>query len=189
MSRLRVAPRHAGAALAAAWLALGCATQAQTDFDPNAQFDRYRTFAWQATEGEMGEALAGQADPLLLRRIREAIEEGLVAKGYQKVEDRNSADFVVSFSVGSREKLQPQSQVSIGFGSFGRYGGGGVGVSTPVAGQSTTEGTLAIDIFDGESQEAVWHGSASKEVTPSMDRAVLVNEVVGAILAKFPPER
>ena len=87
------------ALLAAGLAALGCATQAQSDFDPNAQFDHYRSFAWLASEGETGEAMSGQADPLLVRRIREAIEQDLVAKGYQKVEDRADADFVVGFSV------------------------------------------------------------------------------------------
>ncbi len=187
MTRAR-APRAAGGpALVVLLAALGCATRAYTDFDANARFDHYRSFAWLASEGEMAEALREQADPLLLRRIREAIEERLVAGGYQRVEDRENADFLVSFSVGSREKLDPQSQVSIGIGSYGSYGGWGV--SAPVATQSYTEGTLAIDIFDGQSQQAVWHGTASKQITPSMDRAVLVNDVVGAILEKFPPQR
>jgi hypothetical protein len=39
------------------------------------------------------------------------------------------------------------------------------------------------------SHQAVWHGWASKRVSASMDREKLVADVVGAILAKFPPER
>lgn len=175
------------AALLLLFAVSGCATRAYTDSDPNARFDRYRSFAWFAAQEQMAEAMSGQADPLLLRRIREAIENGLVAKGYQKVEDRESADFLVSFSVGSRERLQPQSQVRIGIGSYGRYGGWSA--SAPVATQSYAEGTLAIDVFDGESRKPVFHGWAARPVKPSMDRAVLVDDVVGAILAKFPPER
>lgn len=174
-------------ALALALAAFGCATAAHTDFDPNARFDHYRSFAWLASEGEMAEAMSGQADPLLLRRIRETIERELVARGYRRVDERADADFVVGFSVASKERLQPRSQVSIGIGSFGRHGGWAV--SGPVASQSQTEGTLSIDIFDAESQQPVWHGSASKPISPSTDRAVLVDEVVGAILAEFPPER
>jgi hypothetical protein len=176
-----------GALLALGLALLGCATRAHTDFDPNAQFDHYRTFAWLTPEGEMAEATSSQADPLLLRRIREAIERDLVAKGYRRVDDRADADFVVGFSIASKEKLQPRSQVSVGIGSWGRHGGWAV--SAPVAAESQSEGTLSIDVFDGRSQQPVWHGSASKPISPSTDREVLVNDVVGAILAEFPPER
>ena len=135
----------------------------------------------------MAEAMGGQADPLLLRRVRETIERDLVAKGYRRVDERADADFVVGFGIASQERLTPRSQVSVGIGSFGRHGGWAV--SAPVASQSQTEGTLSIDIFDGESEQPVWHGSATKPISPSTDRAVLVNDVVGAILAGFPPDR
>jgi len=167
-------------------LAAGCATKAYVDFDPEARFDRFRTWAWLQDEARTSEEAAGGADPLLLRRIRTTIANGLVAKGYSQVDDPASADFAVSFSVGAREKLE-QSQVSVGTGWGGRYGGWYA--TAPVAAQSYTEGTLAIDVFDVRSQQAVWHGRASRRVTPSMDREELVNDVVGAILAKFPPER
>ena len=54
---------------------------------------------------------------------------------------------------------------------------------------SYTEGTLAIDVFDGKTHVAVWHGWATRRIGDSTDRAKLVDEVVGAILAKFPPPR
>jgi hypothetical protein len=190
MSWIRPAP------VAAVWslllaLGAGCATRAHVDFDPNAPFDRYQTYAWLTSRSglEQGqEQVHGEADPLLLRRIREAIDEGLAAKGYRRLDDPAAADFVVNFTVGAREKIRPTSSVGIGMGSYGSWGWGW-GISAPVSAESYTEGTLAIDIFDAQRKEAVWHGRASRRVTESMDRAELVNDVVGAILKKFPPPR
>ena len=172
-----------------AWLTLGCAgVQARSDFDPNARFDTYRTFAWLSEEPGTLEGGGGteEIDPLLARRIHESIEDHLEAKGYRKVDDLAAADFAVSFSVGRKEKIKIQSSPTPG---VGRYGYGGWYAASSVSATSYTEGTLGIDIFDGKSHLAVWHGWASKRINQTTDRAALVDEVVGAILAKFPPPR
>ncbi len=184
--------RHRPAcALLLAWIAVGCAgVKAQSDFDPNARFDSYKTFAWIGEQpGTLPSGSGGaqqDIDPLLARRIQSSIESYLEAKGYQKVEGLEAADFAVSFSVGRREKIQVQSYPT-GGGYYG-YGGWYAG-SSSVSARSYTEGTLVIDIFDGKSHLAVWHGSATKRVDESMDRAKVVDEVVRAILEKFPPPR
>jgi len=172
-----------------AWVTVGCAwVQARSDFDPNARFDNYRSFAWLSEEPGTLPSGAGtdDVDPLLMRRIHESIESHLEAQGYRKLDDLAAADFAVSFSVVSREKIQIQSSPTLG-GGYYRYGGWYAGAS--VSAISYTEGTLAIDIFDGRSHLAVWHGWASKRVNETTDRAALVDEVVSAILAKFPPPR
>lgn len=168
---------------------MGCAgVQARSDFDPNAHFDSYRSFAWISEEpGRLpGATETEDVDPLLARRIRETIERHLEARGFQKVDDPAAADFGVSFSVGRREKIQVYSGPTVGGGYWG-YGGWYAGSS--MSATSYTEGTLAIDVFDGESHLAVWHGWASKRIQQSADRAAVVDEVVGAILARFPPPR
>ena len=173
-----------------AWIAVGCAgVKAQSDFDPNARFDSYKTFAWIGDQpGTLPSDSGGtqkSVDPLLARRIQSSIESYLEAKGYQKVEDLQAADFAVSFSVARKEKIQVQSYPTYA----GGYGYGGWYSGSSVSARSYTEGTLAIDVFDGKSHLAVWHGWASKRVDETMDRAALVDEVVRAILEKFPPPR
>ena len=180
---------HPACVLLLAWITLGCAgVQARSDFDPNARFDSYRTFAWLGEESGTLSRGAGseEVDPLLARRIRESIESHLEARGYRKLDDPAAADFAVSFSVGKREKIQIQSSPTLGGGYYG-YGGWYAGSN--VSATSYTEGTLAIDIFDGRSHLAVWHGWATKRLNQTTDRAALVDEVVSAILAKFPPPR
>ena len=175
-----------------AWLVVGCVgIQAKSDYDPNARFDTYHTFAWTGEEpGRLPSEAGGERkplDPLLARRIKEAIDTQLEAKGYKLTQDLEAADFAVSFSVGTREKIRVQSSPS--YYGRGYYGYGGWYAGSSVSAQSYTEGTLAIDIFDGKSHMAVWHGWATKRVSETSDRAKVVDEVVSAILAKFPPPR
>lgn len=183
---------HSVRILALACAVVGCAgIQAQSDYDPNARFDTYHTFAWIGEEpGKLPEGSGGEKkpiDPLLARRIKEAIEHHLEAKGYELTKDLAGADFAVSFSVGVREKLRVQSTPN--YYGTGYYGYGGWYAGSSVSAHSYTEGTLAIDIFDGKSHLAIWHGWASTRVDQKSDRARLVDEVVAAILAKFPPPR
>ena len=117
--------RRAGGALLALVLAAGCAgVRGYSDFDPNARFDTYRSYAWIRGEpvlAKAAEAGAGRLDPLLERRIRSSIDDHLESKGYRLVEDTEAADFAISFSVGSREKIQVTS--TPGPTWYGRYGG------------------------------------------------------------------
>jgi hypothetical protein len=173
-----------------AWLAVGCAgVQARSDFDPNARFDSYRTFAFLGKEpGTLPEGAGSEgADPLLARRIHEAIESHLEARGYRNVDDAATADFALSFSLGSREKIQVHSSPTLVGGGYWAWGGWYAGTS--VSATSYTEDTLAIDVFDGGSHLAVWHGWASRRISQTSDRAAVVDEVVNAILARFPPGR
>src|SRR5262245_18693275 len=96
--------RHrAASVLLLAWLTVACAgVQARSDFDLNARFDTYRTFALLDEEqGTLSGVTSTEGvDPLLARRIQESIETHLAARGYRKVDDPAAADFVVSFTVG-----------------------------------------------------------------------------------------
>jgi hypothetical protein len=180
--------RHrASCVLLLAWFSVACAgVQARSDFDPNARFDTYRSFALLGEQGTLsGETSTQGVDPLLARRIRESIASNLEARGYEKLDDPAAADFVISFSLGKQEKIQIQSSPVLA----GRYYGYGGWYGSNVSATSYTEGTLSIDVFDGRSHLAVWHGWASKRVSDTTDRAALVDEVVNAILAKFPPSR
>ena len=171
-----------------AWLGVACAgVRARSDFDPNAAFDTYHSYVWAGEEpGRLaGAAETGDVDPLLARRIRESIEQHLAARGYRKVDDPADADFAIAFSVGTQEKIRIRSDPALG----GHWGYGGWYAGSGVSASSYTEGTLSIDVFDGRSHLAVWHGWASRRIPPSADRAALVDEVVGAILASFPPPR
>jgi hypothetical protein len=188
--------RSIGVALACVLLT-GCATgfKATHDHDPSHDFSEYQTFAW-ISENPMKVGRTVQApNPLLQPRIMDAVEAALVAKGYRQVEDPKNADFVLSFTIGSREKISVNSYPSMSLGySKGYPSHWGWGAAYHCCARDTqlrqyTTGILAIDVFDVEEHRPVWHGAASKTINEKDRENVekTVKAAVAAILADFPP--
>jgi hypothetical protein len=164
---------------------------AHYEYDTKAPFQDYMKFAWVTNEPLIRPAtgvsgMDPRLSPMLEREIRDAVERSLVARGYRQLTNPASADLVVSFSVGTREKIQVDShptRAGYRYGPYGGYGGWQSDVRT------YTEGVLAIDFFDVRSKEVVWHGWATKRLATSPDqdeRRENVNRVVEAVLEKFP---
>lgn len=128
-----------------------------------------------------------RVSPLNRRRIEQAIEKELSSKGFQKVNDRTSADFVVTYSVGARDRLDSQS-FPAPYGGSWRWGYPYFGRDVDV--QVYREGTLAVDVFDGKTHEPVWHGWATGRVTEKDIRhaAERIPPAVASILENFPPK-
>jgi hypothetical protein len=176
----------------------GCAStfKATHDHDANHDFTNYQTFAWISKNPMKVGQTAIAPNPLLEPRIMSALEKALVAKGYKWVGDAASADFVISFTVGSREEIKvdtyPSMSAGYGRGYPGHWGWGGpyYGVSsTETSVRQYTKGMLAVDIFDVKERRPVWHGVASKTINESdrenMDETI--KAAVDAIVAGFPP--
>ncbi len=189
-------------------------TSTRSTYDPGADFSGYRTYTWVTDElmVQPREATDPTVSPLVQQRIHDAIDRALQAKGF--VEDKTSPDFGVAFTVGLRDKVRVDHWGPYGgfyrpygvYGGAGRYGGGsGVGIGVGGGGvgfgvggggvgysRSTatnyTEGTLAIDVFDAQTQKPVWNGRATKIVDESDDRPEEIQETVNSALADFPPE-
>lgn len=171
--------------------------KATHDHDASHDFTGYQTFAWISKNPMKVGKMATAPNPLLEPRIMSALEAALVAKGYRPVADASSADFVISFTVGSREEIKVDSypSMSVGYGraypSGWGWGGAYYGVSaTETRVRQYTKGVLAIDVFDVKERRPVWHGVASKTISESdrEDRDETIRAAVDAIIAGFPPE-
>ncbi|MGI9272287.1 MAG: DUF4136 domain-containing protein [Woeseiaceae bacterium] len=169
--------------------------KATHDHDPGNDFSNYQTFAWISKNPMKVGQSVGAVNPLLEPRIMSALEKALVAKSYRFVTDAAAADFVVSFSVGSREEIKVDSypSMSMGYGAGypTRWGGAYYGFSTTdTTVRQYTKGMLAVDIFDVANRRPVWHGVATKTINESdrenMDETI--NAAVDAILVGFPPQ-
>jgi Domain of unknown function (DUF4136) len=169
-------------------LIAGCATMsANSDQYGQADLSRYQTYAWIDGDPLMRpRGVEPSVSPLNVRRIQEAVESELSRKGYRKVEESLSADFVVSFTVGARDKLSIESY-PIPYRGPWEWGWYGRDVDV----YSYMEGTLSIDIFDGVKRQPVWHGWATKEVYESdiANPAPVIKRAVSAILRKFPSRK
>ena len=118
-----------------------------------------------------------------------AIRAQLESRGFDYASNAATADFLVSFTVGSREKIDREAYPSMSSGSGGRggwatayYGGGSAA--------AYLEGVLAIDMFDAAELRPVWHGVYGKTITDEdrNDMSDVIVETVTAILAAFPPK-
>lgn len=130
---------------------------------------------------------AGPPSAALQSDIMIAIQFSLEANNYHLSGIIEPADFLVSFSIGSRESTEPDSDTEKLPGSGGR-GGWGTAVYDG-DGDSYTQGILVIDISDAAEGQSVWRGASAKKITAD-DRenmAEVIKAAVGTILSDFPP--
>jgi len=170
--------------------------EATYDHDANNDFSNYHTFAWLSKSPMKVSQSIATLNPLLEPRIMSALEFALVAKGYKWVAEPASADFVISFTVGSRDEIKvdsyPSMSAGYGMGYPRHWGWGGAYygyATTETSVRQYTKGMLAVDIFDVKERRPVWHGVAEKTINES-DRENLeatIKAAVDAILAGFPP--
>ena len=167
--------------------ACAAALHVDSDFDASVDFGHYRSFAWIREDPLIQSADSpARVSPLNQRRIRESIESQLIAKGFTLSGDRAAADFVVSYTVGSRDRIDVTSYPEP-FIWHGRWGGPYFGHELDV--RPYHEGQLAIDVFDGTTHQPVWHGSATKRISEAdrQNAKPQIDAAVAAILARFPP--
>ncbi|ADJ27789.1 DUF4136 domain-containing protein [Nitrosococcus watsonii] len=173
-------------------LASACATtiKGRSDYNPAVNFADYHTFSW-IGDSPLISAPSGM-NPINVQRIMDEIRHDLTAKGYRFVHDQTEADFVVSFTIGTRDKINIDSYPAA-YGGYwgwgGRYYGGTGMMATDV--ETYTEGVLAIDIFDVATHQPAWHGWAAEPITNSVreNPSPVIAEAVAAILSNFPPQQ
>jgi len=166
------------------------------DYNPDADFTPYQTFSWVSENAYVqgNTSIATSSENYIHVVLRQELEE----KGFVFTEDRDSANFLVSFTVGSRTDLNlsviPEFvQVNTTWG--GNYWGPPTTVSYNVSAGRTLqvkeyqEGQLAIDVIDVGLGEPVWHGTATREITLKnrRDPKPLIDKAVSEILQDFPP--
>ncbi|TXE06881.1 DUF4136 domain-containing protein [Gelidibacter salicanalis] len=152
-----------------------------SDFDKNADFNQFKTFAFFKTGIDKAEI-----SDLDKRRILRAIESELMAKGFTKSEN---PDMLVSIFTKSREKVNVYNN-NYGYGPYG-YGWGwspyywNSGYNSV---STSTEGTLFVDFIDAKKKELVWQGMGIGYLSQKMDKKEeRINEFVAKIMEKYPP--
>ncbi|WP_055448065.1 DUF4136 domain-containing protein [Lacinutrix mariniflava] len=150
------------------------------DYDKNADFNSYKTFAFFKTGIDKAEI-----SDLDKRRMLRAIEAELLAKGFTKSEN---PDLLVSIFTKERQEVNVYNN---GYGGFG-YGWGwspfynnfNNNVST------STQGSLYIDLIDAKKKELVWQGKGSGYLSTSSNvdkKEARIKEFVAEIMTKYPP--
>ena len=182
--------RATAIAVAVAISAFGCATgtPAKVAYDVENNFLNYQSFSWLSENPMKVAKTLNQPKNTLQPALMAAIRTNLESKGYRYVADASTAEFLLSFTVGSREKIGVEAYPS----EYSGLGGRGVWATAYYGGSAGayTQGVLAIDVFDAGGRQPVWHGVAGKRVSEE-DRENMtgvISEVVASILDDFPPQ-
>ncbi len=165
-----LAPRRSiGTALVVLLLPLlaGCSSlYVSTDWDRSADFSSYKTFRWAPTKSGDDPGSAGGS--LVDTRIRRAVADELIAKGFQR-RDTGPADLLLVYKLNTHDRIDVYRH--------SRYWG-------PTRAYRSREGTLVLMIVDPVVDRVVWEG-----VGEGLGRATAdeLRAAVAKILADFPP--
>jgi hypothetical protein len=149
------------------------------DYDEKADFTKFGTYDWLPIQAN------AEIDRLIERRIENAVNAELVAKGYKI--DSDNPDFLIATNVGSRERRWREYRKT---GYYGGYRGTGHRFGYRSTGYRYIEGTLVLRFMDAKSKELLWIGEAKAAQDPNYTPeklTKLVNEAVRKILNNFPP--
>lgn len=151
------------------------------DYDKEAQFNDYKTFAFFKTGIDKAEI-----SDLDKRRILRAIEAELLAKGYTKSEN---PDLLVSIFTKSNQRVNVYNNAwGNGGWGWGGYGWGWGWNQQPTV-STRIEGKLFIDLIDAKKKELVWQGMGTGYLTQNMEKKEeRIKEFVSKVMEKYPPE-
>jgi hypothetical protein len=145
------------------------------DFDVTADFSQYQTFSWDMSRSE-----SGFKNPLLDKRLRNAINAELQNKGFLFSED--NADFILTYEQTTRN----ERDVYVMHSYHGwRYGGWGY---RDVFVDKRKEALITLKIYDAETDELVWQSWASGIRVKIEFVEEIINETAKKLVKDFPPE-
>ncbi len=170
-------------ALAALTAACGYSIKATTDYDHSVNFASYQTFSI-VTGNSSGNPVSDQ-------RIGADVAAALTAKAWKEVpKDQAQATVVVNTATKTKHTYQTFYD-GYGWGGWGwrRWGGlGGLGGGSTTYVNDYKVGTVVVDIFDGKTKEAIWHGYATDVLAGSAPENAKINQqAVTKMFASFPP--
>lgn len=160
-------------------LLTGCASNVVTDYDSQASYASYETWAFSDTGGNAYTSLDGS-------RVETAVSRELEGKGLTRT-GADSADLLVRYHIDDVDRLDT-SGFSYGFG-IGR-GNFGWGISTAPPVREVKEGQLIVDLVDNETNKVVWRGTSKRYLNQNQSpetREKLINEVVVDMFSRYPP--
>jgi Domain of unknown function (DUF4136) len=132
-----------------------------TDFNPNLDFTKYKTFAY---IGGVESLVRMQLNPELLNnRIHRAVVRELTGKGLREVQPEENPDLVVRYWVEAESNAQLTGTAH--WGTYGSYYYGYWTVmyttmSTPV----THKGLLGIEMIDAKARDLAWRLFVSEKI-------------------------
>lgn len=179
-------------------LAVGCAAPAHVEKDETADFSRYKTFAWVASESKDSKDDKKEAknrrNDLLEKHVQQAVNKELEKQGWK--EDKNKPDVLISYDLlvekATRESSNPvysRPYSRIFYNPYLRrygtiyYPSMFLGYDDNAV--TVREGTLTITMVDAKTDHTIWQGWTTDEVTSRNVTQKEIQSSVKSILRKF----
>lgn len=167
-SRLRTSLLTACLTLSAMLAMPAFAQTVKVDYDRDVDFSTFKTYAWQ--EGRSG------ANPLVDKRIVQAIDAQLSAKGWTRVESSPNALVTYRAAINGRRQLNA-------WGHGPRWSGMGT-----ITEEMIYTGQIVVDISEAASERLIWRGLATDAVSDKADKnEKRLNEAIAKLFKQFPP--
>lgn len=161
------------------FLASCSSVRVATDYDREANFDSYDSFAFY--KPGIDQAKISDLDK---KRILRAIENSLTAQGLTK---SDAPDLLVSIFTKTTKNINIyQNAYAYGYGWRWHPYYWGAGYNTVT---ETTEGTLYIDLVDAATMQLVWQGmgTGALDIDDVAYKNEQIQKIVSEILAAYPP--
>jgi len=157
-----------------------------TDMDKSIDFSKYETYSFLGWQDNSDKILSDFDQ----KRLRDAFKSEFKSRGLEYVEE--NGDMAVSLFIVVDQKTSTTAYTNYygggGYG-YGRYRGGWGGgyASTSYSESDYMEGTLVLDVFDGQSKDQVWQGIATGTVAENPERREKsIPKSVSELMSKFP---
>lgn len=191
---MRSHPRAVVVVVAFALVVAGCAVRydVKTDYDPQADFAAYRSFA--VPPRDKADTPNQFDNSLVIKRIERMVVRQLEARGLTRAE-AGAADLTLRFWLTAEEKTAVSTVPSSPFyGPFGApypypYNHGRWGpMFDDVIVRNYVEGTLVLDLVDAKRNELVWRAYVVGTVSRDREAAfAALDEALIRALAAYPP--
>jgi len=169
--------------LIAAALLTGCSSiKVSSDYDREATFTTYKTYAFTKEAAEL------PIDDINKRRIMDAVSTELAAKGFSK---SDQPDVWIDLKLKAEQKQSATSSSTPYGAGYGYRWGGGFSTTT-INIENYVEGTLFVDMIDVSKKQLVWQGRATKTIDPdskTKDREYAITQAVKQIFTQYPPKK
>jgi hypothetical protein len=175
------------AAASFAMVAACAGNQVSTDYNRQADFSNYRTFALVSRPDSASHQLVDE-------RVREAVLERLSAKGLTPT-SRARADVLVGYGVVDHTRKEVNTTNWGGWGPRWGWRYYRWGVAWPVNSRTDidkyVDGTVLVSMVDARTGKVVWQSQAADVVALPVARPeradAEIDHAVGEIFQKFPP--
>ena len=170
------------ASLFVAGLLASCApaVTVKYDYDPKVNVRQFSTYRIEADRQRNADPSVG--GNLNQRRIADALDQSLKARGYKPAQGGN-ADLVIRFFADSRDRQQIQSN-----NNWSPYWGWWGPGSNQVYSRNYEENRIVVNVYDARTNDIIWQGWATGQLNQRKERErdAAFRESVVSIMKNFP---